>query len=124
MNDRRSKSQRVVRSPAGRPAIALDDETRRVLRALGETALRLADGRDLDTSQPAYDPPAVQTTVDDNGLLTVTEVCARLRISRWGFYRLLHQNELRSITIGRRRLVPHTELNRFLAALNEKVVSV
>ena len=49
-------------------------------------------------------------------LLTVTEACARLRISRWLLYRLIQRNELRTITIGSRRLVPVGEIEAFIAA--------
>ncbi|WP_327109482.1 helix-turn-helix domain-containing protein [Nonomuraea glycinis] len=39
-------------------------------------------------------------------VLTVDEAAQRLRISRWTLYTLIHSNQLRTIKIGRRRLVP------------------
>lgn len=103
---------------------AIDEDTRRLLRVLGETALRLSDGQRIDRhwleaqfSIAATDaPPPVG---DRGGLLTVSEACARLRVSRWSFYRLMQQRDLTTVTIGRRRLVSHAELDRFVATLNE-----
>jgi excisionase family DNA binding protein len=39
-------------------------------------------------------------------LLTVSEACDRLRISRWMLYRLIQRRQLETIKIGSRRLVP------------------
>jgi excisionase family DNA binding protein len=102
----------------------LDAKTRRLLRLLGEAALQLADGHAVDTSQLER---FMSAGLPDNAqelLLTVPEACARLRISRWSFYHLLHQNRLRSVMIGRRRYVKHVELNRFVVALSEDGVAV
>ena len=49
----------------------------------------------------------------------VEEACERLRISRWSFYRLIQQNRLRTVTIGRRRFVPDDEISRFVTKLTE-----
>ena len=38
-------------------------------------------------------------------LLTIDEVADLLRISRWSVYRLIWSKQLRTLTIGRRRLV-------------------
>jgi excisionase family DNA binding protein len=38
-------------------------------------------------------------------LLTVQEAAERLRISRWSVYNLIRANQLRTIKIGRRRLM-------------------
>jgi excisionase family DNA binding protein len=95
-------------------------DTRQLLRALGETALRLADGQPIDRQWLQGHLPSAtpESARDPQRLLTVTEACALLRISRWSFYRLIQQNQLHSVTIGRRRLVPHTELNRFVTSLS------
>jgi excisionase family DNA binding protein len=39
-------------------------------------------------------------------LYTIPEVMARLRVSRWMVYELIHKRELSTITIGRCRRVP------------------
>ncbi|MFF5265428.1 helix-turn-helix domain-containing protein [Actinomadura viridis] len=39
-------------------------------------------------------------------VLTVDEAAERLRVSRWTLYNLIRSNQLRTIKIGRRRLVP------------------
>lgn len=38
-------------------------------------------------------------------LITVQEAAERLRISRWSVYNLIRANQLRTIKIGRRRLM-------------------
>jgi excisionase family DNA binding protein len=55
--------------------------------------------------------------LDGPRLLTVTEACAALRISRWLFYRLVRQHRVRTIKIGSRRLVPAGALDELLARL-------
>lgn len=101
--------------------MSVDTETQQLLRALGEAALRLADGQPIDNRWIGglVDSPARQTA--DQRLLTVSEACARLRISRWSFYRLIHQRQLNTVTIGRRRFVPNAELHRFVTALGRGV---
>jgi excisionase family DNA binding protein len=53
------------------------------------------------------------------GLLTPTEVCERLRISRATFYRLVRDGELRAVRLGRREgaslRVRDVDLERLLA---------
>jgi excisionase family DNA binding protein len=39
-------------------------------------------------------------------LLTITEVCSMLRISRWKVYQLIRVNKLGTVKFGSRRLVP------------------
>lgn len=50
-------------------------------------------------------------------LLTVDEAAEQLRVSRWTVYNLIRSNQLRTVKIGRRRLVT-------LAALAECVESL
>ncbi|MFE2024600.1 helix-turn-helix domain-containing protein [Streptomyces hygroscopicus] len=47
-------------------------------------------------------------------LLTVPEVMAALRLSRFKVYDLIRSGELRSITIGRARRVPVDALRAFI----------
>lgn len=49
-------------------------------------------------------------------LLTLAEVAEYLRTSKWTIYRLLDENQLKSVRIRGRRLVPETEIERFVAA--------
>jgi excisionase family DNA binding protein len=44
-------------------------------------------------------------------LLTMQETAEWLRVSRWSVYSLIHANQLRTIKIGRRRLVSREALN-------------
>jgi excisionase family DNA binding protein len=99
----------------------IDPESRRLLRVLGEAALRLANGQSIDDQWlHGYLPHAVVEPTRDlqRPLLTVAEACELLRISRWSFYRLIQQNQLRSVMIGRRRFVPHVEISRFVTTLS------
>jgi excisionase family DNA binding protein len=43
-------------------------------------------------------------------LLTVQEAADRLRISRWSLYNLIRAKQLRTVKIGRRRLVTSAAL--------------
>ena len=48
-------------------------------------------------------------------LLSIADAARVLGISRTVFYRLIAQDEIRCISIGRRRLVPKAELEAFVA---------
>jgi excisionase family DNA binding protein len=53
-------------------------------------------------------------------VLTVDEAAERLRVSRWTLYNLIRSNQLRTIKIGRRRLVPLAALTECLTLLSEE----
>jgi excisionase family DNA binding protein len=108
----------------------IDKETQRLLRVLGETALRLSDGQAIDEPwlrrqlSSAVMREAATAGGQEGDLLTVTEACGRLRISRWSLYELIHQQRLHTVTIGRRRFVARDELNRFVLSLAQAGGSV
>lgn len=98
--------------------IVIDSHTKDVLRTLGETALRLAEGKKVDLGELTHLDAMVGTQSGSaSSLLTVPEACGRLRVSRWSFYRLIHQRQIETLTIGRRRLVPTSEIDRFIRNL-------
>ena len=47
-------------------------------------------------------------------LVTVSQACAILTVSRESLYRLLRSGEVRSRKIGRRRVIPKAALREFL----------
>ena len=47
-------------------------------------------------------------------LLSIQDVCNRLGIGYWLVYKLINENKLRSITIGKRRLIPVQALQDFI----------
>lgn len=53
---------------------------------------------------------------DTRTLLTVPEARARLRIGHTTLYRLLGDGSIRSILIGRRRLIPDDAITEYIAA--------
>ncbi|MEV8375166.1 helix-turn-helix domain-containing protein [Kribbella sp. NPDC056861] len=53
-------------------------------------------------------------------LLTVTEASDALRISRWALYQLINKRRLKTVQIGRRRLVPTEDLIAFVADLRSE----
>lgn len=55
----------------------------------------------------------------DMTLLTVDEAAAQLRVSRWTVYNLIRSNQLRTIKIGRRRLVAPAALAQCVENLGE-----
>lgn len=56
-------------------------------------------------------------------LLTINEVAELLRVSRWSVYQLIWSNQLRTLTIGRRRLVRPSALADCVAQLDEKAAA-
>lgn len=52
-------------------------------------------------------------------LLTVDEAAESLRVSRWTVYNLIRSNQLRTVKIGRRRLIEVAALNECVEALGE-----
>ena len=46
-------------------------------------------------------------------LLSIQDVCRRLNVGYWMVYKLIGENKLRSITIGKRRLIPVQALQDF-----------
>jgi len=53
-------------------------------------------------------------------LLTINEVADLLRISRWSIYQLIWSGQLRTLTIGRRRLVRPSALAACVDLLDGK----
>ena len=53
------------------------------------------------------------------GLLTVDEAAEYLRVSRWTIYNLIRSNQLRTVKIGRRRLVTLAALAECVESLGE-----
>lgn len=47
-------------------------------------------------------------------LCSIPETCALLGVSRWQIYQLINRRELKTVKIGRRRLVPLLELHDFI----------
>lgn len=60
---------------------------------------------------------ASPVTVSPGALLTVTEAARRLGIGRTTTFALMRTGELRSVTVGRRRLVPAGAIDEFVAGL-------
>jgi excisionase family DNA binding protein len=54
-------------------------------------------------------------------LLTVQEAADRLRVSRWSWYNLIRANQLRTVKIGRRRLITPAALAECVELLSEEV---
>jgi excisionase family DNA binding protein len=59
--------------------------------------------------------------MSEPAVLTVDEAAERLRVSRWTLYNLIRSNQLRTVKIGRRRLIPASAINECLNALMEVV---
>ena len=67
--------------------------------------------------QPLYRPGGRDAPTEY--LLTVQEAADRLRVSRWSVYNLIRSNQLRTVKIGRRRLVTPTALAECIHLLGE-----
>jgi excisionase family DNA binding protein len=55
-------------------------------------------------------------------LLTISEVCDCLRVSRHTIYRLLNERKLPSVRILSRRLIPLSAIEAFIAAQAEGAI--
>lgn len=67
-------------------------------------ALALRQTRDMPKQQSCVKPR----------LLNIDEVCEILQISKHGLYSLLRARELKSLRVGKRRLIRLEELLRFI----------
>lgn len=54
-------------------------------------------------------------------MLTIPQVCRSLAVSKHSVYRLINEGKLKSIRIGRRRLVSSTSIARFVAQLEAEI---
>lgn len=68
---------------------------------------------------PVVVQPACEDKDDPRLTITVAETAKRLGVGRQSVYHELNSGRLRSVRIGRRRLVPVVELQQFLANLAE-----
>jgi len=50
-------------------------------------------------------------------LLNINQACERLNLGRWSVYKLINQNRLRTVKIGRRRLVTIGAIRAFIEDL-------
>jgi|GEM_PF-3396556 len=57
-------------------------------------------------------------------VLTVRETADQLKTSEWTVHKLIRERQLGSIKVGARRLVPWADLESFVEARRETVVSV
>ncbi|MFJ9781085.1 helix-turn-helix domain-containing protein [Amycolatopsis sp. NPDC101161] len=65
-------------------------------------------------------PSATTEPNEPPRLLTITEVCERLSVSRWQVYALINLRKLKTIRIGRRRLVAEPDLTLLIEELREE----
>ena len=56
-----------------------------------------------------------EPTISERHAWRVREFCESVRISRSHFYELMKRGEIRTVTLGGRRLIPDTERARLLA---------
>ncbi|MBB1152459.1 helix-turn-helix domain-containing protein [Amycolatopsis sp. DR6-1] len=56
-------------------------------------------------------------------LFTVNETSERLRVSRWQVYTLINRRKLKTIRIGRRRLIAEPDLTALIESLREEEFS-
>lgn len=77
----------------------------RIRQALDRLADELIDA--LGELEPGVDEP--------ERLLTVEEALQRLQIARSTFYQLVTEHRIRTIQVGKRRLVPSSAIPEFIA---------
>ena len=52
-------------------------------------------------------------------LLNIDQACERLSLGRWSVYKLINQNRLKTVKIGKRRLVTMNAIDDFIKTLQE-----
>ena len=59
-----------------------------------------------------------QNTIKNNDirLISIKEVCKRLGVGHWAVYQQINKKALKSVKIGKRRLVSVNSLNEFIAS--------
>jgi excisionase family DNA binding protein len=83
------------------------------------------------TMRPRQDHQSTSVSLEDDTntaqreatgdyLLTINETAQRLRVSRWSVYNLIRANQLRTVKIGRRRLVTPAALTEYVKQLDRK----
>lgn len=50
-------------------------------------------------------------------LVTIPEACAAIKIGRTKFYQLLNSEKIRAVKIGKKTLIPISELEKFIDSL-------
>jgi|GEM_PF-1406691 len=53
-------------------------------------------------------------------LLSIDQACECLGLGRWSIYRLIQQNRLKTVTVGKRRLVTQGAIRAFISKLEEE----
>ena len=90
------------------------------LRALADALIRLAEGNQIERDWLIEHLATSESSGQSNTpseLLEVPEACARLRISKWSLYQLIHRRKIGTVKIGRRRLIPSKEVAHFIDEL-------
>lgn len=63
---------------------------------------------------------SLEIVPDRTELLTMKEASQRLRISRWKLYDLINHQQLETIKLGRRQLVPAEALTKLIVELRQE----
>jgi excisionase family DNA binding protein len=61
----------------------------------------------------------VHVNATSEQLLTVDDVVSRFRVSRWSVYKLISSRQLRTLKIGRRRLISPSAVSECIELLEE-----
>ena len=63
----------------------------------------------------------VLTLIDDGEFITVQAAASRLAVSRWMIYRLIWEQQIKSVQIGRCRRIVRKSLDDYIAGLIDGV---
>jgi excisionase family DNA binding protein len=63
----------------------------------------------------------VLTLTDDGEFITMQAAASRLAVSRWMIYRLIWEQEIKSVQIGRCRRIVRKSLDEYIAGLIDGV---
>jgi excisionase family DNA binding protein len=63
----------------------------------------------------------VLTLIDDGEFITVQAAASRLAVSRWMIYRLIWEQQIKSVQIGRCRRIVRKSFDEYIAGLIDGV---
>lgn len=111
-----------MNAPKGRRPAGQADDGGAVLRAgaPGPRVARAMQSVGCSTAMPTAEHPALPAINTPKMLYSIAEAAALLSLSRAHLYRLLERGELTSIRIGRSRRVSRSELEAYVAHLEQK----
>jgi excisionase family DNA binding protein len=86
-------------------------------RSRSKTKRALAQSNEpctVSVTPEKYERKYMEQDKDEARLLSIKEACKRLGIGHWAVYQQIHRHKLKTIKIGKRRLVSNHAIEEFI----------